>query len=56
MTAKWLEELINLKFDFVCSFLPPIYFLSGNLLCSKLQTKVIHLMLQGELSFSTESD
>lgn len=51
MTAKGLE-LINLKLDFVCSFC--LLFSQQYLLCNKLQTKVIQLMLQCVLSFSTE--
>lgn len=52
MTAKGLEELINLKLDFVCSFC--LLFSQQYLLCNKLQTKVIQLMLHCVLSFSIE--
>lgn len=41
-------------FGLACSFLPPIYFVSSNLLCSKLQTTFIQLMLPSELSFLRE--
>lgn len=52
MTAKGLEELVNLKLDFVCSFC--LLFSQQYLIYNQLQTKVIQLMLQCMLSFSIE--